>query len=59
MTFAGAFQYDCRDPELNGESNDKNGAESVAVSTYTTQSIVKNQEKNEEKNLNHDKKKTT
>jgi hypothetical protein len=36
VTVGGAFQYDCRDPELNGESNDKNGAESFAVSTYTT-----------------------
>lgn len=29
----GAFQYEWRDPELNGLRSDKNGAESVAVST--------------------------
>lgn len=30
----GAFQYECRGPELNGASSDKYGAESGAVSTY-------------------------
>jgi hypothetical protein len=29
----GAFQYDSREPELYGASNDKNGAEFAAVST--------------------------
>ena len=35
VVFGGAFQYDCSDPESRGVSNDKNGAESLAVSTYS------------------------
>ena len=35
VVLGGAFQYERCDPESNGVSNDKNGAESVAVSTYS------------------------
>lgn len=33
MALDGAIQYDSREPELNGASNDKNGAEFDDVST--------------------------
>lgn len=36
----GAFQYECRGPKSSGASNDKNGAESGAVSTYNCHTQV-------------------
>lgn len=34
LVVEGAFQYDWPDPDFSGASNEKNGAESAAVSTY-------------------------